>query len=94
MIIRSTHHVEIDFSYILYDFLEGLITEFLAIMKYNPNLHHRRSLRLKGYDYSKSALYFITICCYKRECFFGEILKTGKEQIMSLSQSGFVVQNC
>ena len=63
-------------------------------MKYNPNLHHRRSVRLKGYDYSKSALYFITICCYKRECFFGEILKTGKEQIMSLSQSGFVVQNC
>lgn len=63
-------------------------------MKYNPNLHHRRSIRLKGYDYSKSALYFITICSYKRECFFGEILKTGKEQIMSLSQSGFVVQNC
>ena len=63
-------------------------------MKYNSNLHHRRSLRLKGYDYSKSALYFITICCYKRECFFGEILKTGKEQIMSLSQSGLVVQNC
>tara|TARA_R110002012_G_scaffold321917_1_gene552278 strand:+ start:20769 stop:21374 length:606 start_codon:yes stop_codon:yes gene_type:complete len=70
-----------------------LITEFLAIMKYNPNLHHRRSVRLKGYYYSKSALYFITICCYKRECFFGEILKTGKEQIMHLSQSGRVAQN-
>lgn len=62
-------------------------------MKYNPNLHHRRSVRLKGYDYSKAGLYFITICCYKRECLFGEILKSGMEQLMSLSKSGHVVQN-
>jgi len=31
-------------------------------MAYNPNIHHRRSIRLKGYDYSQSGLYFITIC--------------------------------
>jgi len=46
-------------------------------MAYNPNLHHRRSIRLKGYDYSKAGLYFITICVEDRLCLFGEItLKT------------------
>lgn len=63
-------------------------------MKYNPDFHHRRSVRLKEYDYSKAGLYFITICCYKRECFFGEILKTGREQIMSLNKSGSLVKTC
>ncbi len=35
-------------------------------MTYNPNIHHRRSIRLKGYDYSQAGLYFITICCNHR----------------------------
>ncbi|MBL0310487.1 MAG: hypothetical protein IPP77_12675 [Bacteroidetes bacterium] len=34
--------------------------------KYNPQIHHRRSIRLKGYDYSQAGLYFITICCTRR----------------------------
>jgi len=42
-------------------------------MKYNPQIHHRRSIRLKGYDYSQSGAYFITICCDNRECRFGRI---------------------
>jgi len=42
-------------------------------MKYNPNIHHRRSIRLKGYDYSNKGLYFITICCQNRACLFGSI---------------------
>jgi REP element-mobilizing transposase RayT len=41
-------------------------------MPYNPN-HHRRSIRLKGYDYSQAGLYFITICCKDKVCRFGEI---------------------
>ncbi len=41
--------------------------------KYNPHIHHRRSIRLKGYDYSQAGLYFITICCQNRACLFGEI---------------------
>jgi len=41
--------------------------------KYNPNIHHRRSIRLKGYDYSQAGLYFVTICTQNRECLFGEI---------------------
>ncbi|MDI9342308.1 MAG: hypothetical protein QM534_17175 [Sediminibacterium sp.] len=42
--------------------------------KYNPNIHHRRSIRLKGYDYSQAGLYFVTICCQDRACLFGEII--------------------
>ena len=42
-------------------------------MKYNPDMHHRRSIRLKDYDYSRPGAYFITICTHNRECVFGEI---------------------
>jgi len=41
--------------------------------KYNPNIHHRRSIRLKGFDYSQAGLYFITICCQDRFCYFGHV---------------------
>jgi len=40
---------------------------------YHPNIHHRKSIRLKGYDYSKAGWYFITICVQDRACLFGEI---------------------
>lgn len=43
-------------------------------MKYNPQKHHRRSIRLKGYDYSQAGLYFITICAQNRACLFGNIV--------------------
>ncbi len=35
-------------------------------MIYNPQFHHRHSIRLKGYDYSRAGLYFITICINRR----------------------------
>ena len=37
------------------------------IMKYDPQRHHRRSIRLSGYDYSQPGAYFVTICTYDRE---------------------------
>lgn len=40
---------------------------------YNPEKHHRRSIRLQGYDYSQEGLYFITLCCQDRAHLFGEI---------------------
>lgn len=43
-------------------------------MKYNPDIHHRRSLRLKGFDYSSSGAYFMTICTHNRECILGDII--------------------
>jgi putative transposase len=41
--------------------------------KYNPKIHHRRSIRLKGYDYSQAGLYFITVCCEDRKNRFGRV---------------------
>ncbi|MBT8348088.1 MAG: hypothetical protein KJP24_01365 [Sulfurovum sp.] len=38
-------------------------------------IHHRRSLRLKNYDYSKLGYYFITICTQNREHLCGEIVE-------------------
>ena len=43
-------------------------------MPYNPNIHHRRSIRLKGYDYTQQGAYFVTICTHQRNCLFGEIV--------------------
>ena len=42
--------------------------------RYNSETHHRRSIRLKGYDYSKEGAYFVTICAQERECLFGEVV--------------------
>ncbi len=41
--------------------------------RYNADIHHRRSIRLKGYDYSQAGAYFVTVCTQNRECLFGEI---------------------
>jgi putative transposase len=43
-------------------------------MKYNPDIHHRKTIRLKGYDYAQPGAYYITICSYERQCLFGEIV--------------------
>jgi REP element-mobilizing transposase RayT len=43
-------------------------------MTYNPNIHHRRSIRLKGYNYTQAGAYFITICVYGRKHLFGSIV--------------------
>lgn len=42
--------------------------------KYNPNIHKRKSIRLKGYNYAQAGLYFVTICVQHRECLFGNIV--------------------
>ena len=43
-------------------------------MNYNPDIHHRRSIRLKGYDYSRAGGYFVTICTQDRLPLFGQII--------------------
>jgi len=40
--------------------------------KYDPAIHHRRSIRLQGYDYSQAGAYFVTVCTQNRECLFGD----------------------
>lgn len=42
--------------------------------QYKPKIHHRRSIRLRGYDYSQAGAYFITICTQNRLHLFGEIV--------------------
>ncbi|BCR05879.1 hypothetical protein DESUT3_29480 [Desulfuromonas versatilis] len=56
-------------------------------MPYDPDIHHRRSFRLKGYDYSRSGAYFVTICVQNRECLFGEIA----DGMMVLNDAGQMV---
>ena len=57
-------------------------------MKYNPSIHHRRSIRLKGYDYAQAGLYFITICCQDRAHLFGKI-KNGKMILNTFGKIAF-----
>ena len=53
-----------------------------------PNFHHRKSIRLKGYDYSKAGLYYITICTQDRSCLFGDVL----DGEMFLNQAGKMIE--
>jgi putative transposase len=43
-------------------------------MKYNADIHHRRSIRLRGYDYTRAGAYFVTACAHARESLFGQIV--------------------
>ncbi|MDO6737465.1 transposase [Wenyingzhuangia sp. 2_MG-2023] len=52
---------------------------------YNPKKHHRRSIRLKGYDYAQAGLYFITLCVQNRQHLFGKIIN-GEIQLNALGK--------
>jgi REP element-mobilizing transposase RayT len=41
-------------------------------MPENNSLHHRKSIRLRGYDYTQAGAYFITLVTYQRKCLLGE----------------------
>jgi REP element-mobilizing transposase RayT len=58
-----------------------------GLWHYDPEKHHRRSIRLKGYDYTQPGAYFITICTHGRECLFGEII----DGEMHLNEAGQIV---
>ena len=60
-----------------------------SIMNYNPDIHHRRSIRLKDYDYSHAGTYFVTVCANNRELLFGRI----REGNIILSDAGKMVSN-
>lgn len=56
--------------------------------KFDPQKHHRRSIRLKRYDYSSEGAYYVTIVAQGRECLFGEIV----DGEMILNEYGEIVQ--
>jgi putative transposase len=43
-------------------------------MPFDPEQHHRHSIRLEGYDYAQEGAYFVTICTHRRECLLGEVI--------------------
>lgn len=60
------------------------------LMTYRPELHHRRSIRLKGYDYGQTGAYFVTICAQGRACLFGAI-DAGEMQLNDAGKMGEAV---
>ena len=58
-------------------------------MKYDPQKHHRRSIRLEGYDYSNAGAYFVTIVAWRREMLFGDIV----DGEINLNRNGYIVRD-
>ncbi|MEH1778796.1 MAG: transposase [Nostoc sp.] len=54
-------------------------------MKYNPDKHHRRSIRLQGYDYTQAGMYFITICIWQRECLLGTLVGADSQRLSNIN---------
>jgi putative transposase len=61
-----------------------------SMVKFDPKIHHRRFIRLKGYDYSQAGAYYITIVTWHREFLFGEIVN----KVMKLNQRGKIADEC
>jgi len=57
---------------------------------YNPDIHHRNSVRLRSYDYRSAGAYFVTICTHQKEAILAEIF----DGTASLSSLGNVVKEC
>ena len=71
-------------------FLKYFVHLQVTIFGFNMKMHHRRSIRLTGYDYTQNGCYFLTICTRDRECLFGEI----QNAKMILSNIGEKVKIC
>ncbi len=59
-------------------------------MPYDPQRHHRRSIRLPGYDYTQPGAYFVTVVTHERTPMFGDIA----DGEMRLNDAGRVAQQC
>ena len=45
------------------------------VTRYDPDIHHRHAIRLRGYDYSRAGAYFVTICVRDRAPILGTIVE-------------------
>jgi putative transposase len=54
----------------------------------DPHIHHRHSIRLKEYDYTRPGAYFITLTTYERQILFGEVV----QDEMRVNRWGRIVQ--
>ena len=57
--------------------------------QYTPDEHHRRSIRLRNYDYAQAGLYFITIVTQHRICLFGDVVG----DTMRINDCGMMIQH-
>jgi len=53
-------------------------------------MRDRKLNRLRGFDYSATGAYFVTICVHGRECAFGSVI----DGVMQVTQWGKIAENC
>ena len=56
--------------------------------RHDPDVHHRRSLRLREFDYATGGAYFVTACVQGREYLFGEVV----DGAMMLNDAGRMIE--
>uniref|UniRef100_UPI003D19CF2F hypothetical protein n=1 Tax=Geoalkalibacter halelectricus TaxID=2847045 RepID=UPI003D19CF2F len=56
---------------------------------YNPDVHNRQSIRLRNFDYGGAGAYFVTVCAWRRECLFGDVI----DGDMRLNEFGMAVRD-
>jgi putative transposase len=57
-------------------------------MRYDPERHNRRSIRLREFDYTTAGAYFVTIVGQDRACLFGDVI----DGEMHLNDAGRMVE--
>ncbi len=69
------------------DLARGRLRPNEAVVGEREARHHRRSIRLRGYDYAQAGAYFVTICTWNRACLFGDVV----DGTMRLNAMGEIV---
>ena len=60
------------------------------MVRFDPDIHHRRSIRLRDYDYAQVGLYFVTLCIQDRERLFDDVV----DDEPLLNDTGLIVAEC
>ena len=65
----------------------------------SPNTHHRRSIRLQGYDYAQCGAYFVTLCTHNHQRLFADFIGAhhhapGSSPVLTLNAAGLAVNQC
>ncbi|MCB5270458.1 MAG: hypothetical protein LHW56_01280 [Candidatus Cloacimonetes bacterium] len=68
---------------------KNLCTPESTKIMFDPQIHHRKSIRLKGFNYSLEEGYFITICSHEKKCLFGRV----EQGEMRLNEFGETVES-
>ncbi len=72
-----------------------VITQRMQIsVPFDPQIHHRRSIRLDTYNYAQDGAYFVTICTRNRACVFGDVVSGDDFDRVELSVAGRIVEAC